>query len=522
MLSMLPEVLKMPNQRNDRMREIFADEIRFVREGLGHDPWDTQEAILRSVFRNRRTAVKSCHASSKSFGAAEAALAWVSRWRDAKVLVTAPGQRQVRSVVWSEIHRAIRNAKIRFPVQPNQTELRFSESNFIMGLTASEGVAFQGFHGGHVLVIIDEAPGVDGEIWEAIEGIAAGGNTHILALGNPVIPSGPFYDAFTRNRAQWSTFTIDAFATPNLKGLSVDDLLALPDDQLDENPRPYLVTRRWVREKFNAWWNGSPETSPLWQSRVRGEFPSQSENSLLALAWLEHARRPVPEGGDVSVTAGVDVAGPGSDKTVATIVGNGGILATKAWHNPDPRGEVIYFLQDWRSRLRTVRVDATGIGYNFALHLRDERFDVQMINAGSAPTDENERFKNLKAQLYWQLRERFKAGEISGLGDEALAELAAIRYSIDPRGKIEIEGKDELRKRIGRSPDYAESLMLAISPSFHFDIEFQRQAATVIHSAYVARNNRTIENRLFANGRSVCELEDREAARSSRDRFRGF
>jgi hypothetical protein len=48
------------------------------------------------------------------------------------------------------------------------------------------------------------------------EGIRAGGD--VLALGNPTVVSGPFYDAFTVNRASWRTFTISAFDTPNLMG----------------------------------------------------------------------------------------------------------------------------------------------------------------------------------------------------------------------------------------------------------------------------------------------------------------
>jgi hypothetical protein len=57
-------------------------------------------------------------------------------------------------------------------------------------------VRFQGFHG-RLLIVVDEAPGVKADIWEAIEGIRAGGDVRVLALGNPTIASGPFYDAFT-------------------------------------------------------------------------------------------------------------------------------------------------------------------------------------------------------------------------------------------------------------------------------------------------------------------------------------
>ena len=109
----------------------------------------------------------------------------------------------------------------------------------------------------HVLIVLDEAPGVSADIYEAIEGIRAGGDVRVLALGNPTIASGPFYDAFTANREGWNLITISAFDTPNLQGLTVESLLKLSDEELDKNPLPYLTTRRWVKEKYREWGPGS-------------------------------------------------------------------------------------------------------------------------------------------------------------------------------------------------------------------------------------------------------------------------
>jgi hypothetical protein len=80
------------------------------------------------------------------------------------------------------------------------------------------------------LIVIDEAPGVAAEIWQAIEGIGAGGQVHILALGNPTSAGGPFHAAVTTERELWHTFTIDAFDTPNFVGLTLDDLAAYRED----------------------------------------------------------------------------------------------------------------------------------------------------------------------------------------------------------------------------------------------------------------------------------------------------
>ena len=252
------------------------------------------------------------------------------------------------------------------------------------------------------------------DIWEAIEGIRAGGDVRVLALGNPTIASGPFHDAFTSNRDGWCTFTISAFDSPNLAGLSLDDLLMLPDSALDESARPYLVTRRWVREKYAEWGPGHP----LWEARVLGQFPTQAEDALISLAWLEEAaRRPAADRGG-RLAAGLDVAGPGEDETVLVITEAERIVGLQAWADQDPRGAVVAALAPYRHRLDSVNVDAAGIGYYLAKHLQDLGYPVRPVNVGERASD-RERYANLKAEFYWGLRQRFQAGDVAGLDGRA-------------------------------------------------------------------------------------------------------
>jgi len=60
------------------------------------------------------------------------------------------------------------------------------------------------------------------------------------------------------------------------------------------------------------------------------------------------------------------------------------------------------------------------------------------------------------------LRERFQRGEVSGLSDELLAELASVSYLIDPRGRMTIEDKSSVKATLGRSPDLAESFDVSV------------------------------------------------------------
>ena len=446
------------------LAETACDPVRFARRVLRDDPWSVQEQILWSVANHSQTAVKACHSSGKTRVAAAAVLWWIARFADGIAITTAPTWEQVEKLIWGEIHRAVRRSSFEWPAM-SQTELRLGPNNYAIGLSTNRGINFQGFHSGHLLLVIDEAPGVEAHIWEGIEGARASGRVHLLALGNPIHIGGRFYEAFTSEREFWRTFTIDAFDTPNFAGFTLDDLRSLSAglgesaSEFQSLPRPYLISPRWVYEKFWTW----SENSPLWQARVRGQFPTQAEDALFSLAWLENARNRAVSNGHGTLQVGIDVAGPGEDETVVTIRCGHSIIVQRAWPAQDPRGEVAAFLAAYRERIDEVNIDSAGIGHYFATHFDDLGYNVNFVNVGEAARDSNQ-FVNLKAELYWGLRQRFEAGDVAGLTDDrALSQLSSIRYKHNPRGQVVIESKEELRKRGIKSPDRAESIMLAFA-----------------------------------------------------------
>jgi phage terminase large subunit len=312
----------------------------------------------------------------------------------------------------------------------------------------------------------------------------AGGQVHIVMAGNPTAPAGAFYDAFTRERALWNSFTISVFDSPNLKGITLDQLLEMdPADggPLDQNLIPYLVTRRWVHDQHRSWWHGDPGSSPNWISRVLADFPSQAENALFKMIWLERAKQRAVETPATGVTtnlplfAGVDVGG-GQSETVIYVCefrqGRIGIVGMGAWRGQDTRGQTVRFLKQFQSRLCVVNVDSIGVGHNFANHLRDERFPVETVNVAlpcqSKPNlGENDlarRFVNQKACFYQTLADAFERDQIDGLTDEeTIGQLAGIRWELDSQGRTKIESKEDARRRGVPSPDRAEALMLAVS-----------------------------------------------------------
>lgn len=439
------------------------DPVAFSRSVLGVDPWRVPEQILSDVAHPRaRVAVKACHASSKTHTSAQLVLWWA--WRGGLAVTTAPTWTQVEDVLWTEIHKLYQNARFPLGGELLRTEYRGPTGGVAMGISTDQGVRFQGFHG-RVLLVLDEATGIRPDIFEAAEGIAAGGDVRFLYLGNPTASGTPFAALFEGSAPGVTLHTINAFDTPNLQGLDLTALLALPDHELDQNVRPYLVTRRWVRDRYLEW----GEDSPLWQSRVLGEFPDQGEDALIARSLVALAlRRTLDVPPATPFCAGLDVAGPGDDETALAIRQGGRVVAQHAWHEGDTGrliGSIRQALEPYADHLGAFCVDATGIGWHLAGALKSllPSLPVVPVNVG-ARSSAPHRFANLKAELYWLLREFFVQEAIAGPFDATTqAQLASLRWHTNLRGLIEIEHKDQLRARGVPSPDRAEALVLAFA-----------------------------------------------------------
>ncbi|HEY8354397.1 MAG TPA: AAA family ATPase [Methylophilaceae bacterium] len=428
------------------------DPVFFVRHVLGGDPWEKQEEVLNAVRDHRRVAVRACHGVGKTKVAAWVALWFLYCHRNSKVITTAPTWHQVENLLWREIHAAHATSRIPLGGKVLQTQIELGKQWFALGLSTDKPERFQGFHAENILLIVDEASGVDQRIFEAAEGFLTSPGAKLLLIGNPTQLSGEFYNAF--RSPLYHKIHISAFDSPNLKAGRI--------------VRPYLVTPEWVEEKRIQW----GEDSPMWYSRVLGEFPEQGDDTLIPLAWIEAAQERWCEymnrepDGDEPVELGVDVARYGSDSTV--IVVRRGICAEivrviRGQNTMQVTGAVIDAL---RSTGATVaKVDVVGIGAGVADRLKELDWPVQEMNAGE-PARDKERFVNRRAEWYWALRERFQKGDIAIEPDEELAaQLASLKFKFDSRGRIQIESKEDMRKRGLPSPDKADALMLAFAES---------------------------------------------------------
>ena len=449
----------------------LQDPEYFTQRILNKHLWSIQSEVIKSVRDYPRTAVRSCHGIGKTFTAAMCILWFLYTHEKSIVLSTAPTWRQVEKLIWKEIRSAYRESVVPLggSLSPKTPELHLIYDEwYAAGLSTNEPDRFQGFHEEYILCVVDEAAGVNIEIFEAIEGILTSSGARLLLIGNPTSIGTPFYDAFTK--PGYNTFHISAFDTPNftITGITPEDIANNTwKSKAKEVPYPRLITPQWVFDRYKMW----GENSAPYQVRVMGNFPQQGEDTLIPLSWIELAIQrweEMPEGDFRQL--GVDVAAYGSDKTVIADRRGFKVMPLDVYSQKSTR-ETAGFVVSKAREVGTgkIRVDEIGIGRGVVDSLEEEGFENVGVNVAEKSSD-TERFHNLRAELWWRLRELLDPDkEPIALpdDDELLAELASVKYKVDARGAIQIESKDEMRKRLGHSPDRADAVVLAFAENLY-------------------------------------------------------
>src|SRR3954452_5124114 len=173
-------------------RRIGHDPVWFCDRILGAKLWGKQREIAQAIVDTQFVYVPSCHASGKSYVAAQIALWFLYAHPNSIVVTTAPTGRQVRKVLWGEIRRAFGAAVIPLGGELLQTELKSDPKWYAFGFSTDQATNFSGIHADWVLVICDEATGIAADIWEGITGVIANANTRLLAIANPTDASSEF------------------------------------------------------------------------------------------------------------------------------------------------------------------------------------------------------------------------------------------------------------------------------------------------------------------------------------------
>tara|TARA_R110000868_G_scaffold122871_2_gene325733 strand:+ start:1489 stop:3021 length:1533 start_codon:yes stop_codon:yes gene_type:complete len=202
------------------------------------------------------------------------------------------------------------------------------------------------------------------------------------------------------------------------------------------------------------------------------------EWQVIPTSWLAEAQeRWKPDGGrGLLMTAmGADVAQGGSDMSVlAARFGPwyAPLERKKGQETPHSNDMVGFIVTHLRNGAGLVIDIGGGYGVGPAQHMKENGATVHQFD-GSKPSTQraagsNLQFFNKRAEAWWRFREALDPGQDGGSplalppGQGILADLTAPKYEIGARG-IKIEAKVEVKKRLGRSPDDGDAIVMAWS-----------------------------------------------------------
>jgi hypothetical protein len=434
-----------------------------------------QNEILSALPVKRRVAVRGPHGLGKSTTSAIAIL-WFVVTRDAagvdwKVASTAGAWRQLEKYLWPEIHKWAKRIKWselgRGPLDERSELLSLNiklNHGAAFAVASNNSELIEGVHADSVLYVFDESKAIGAKTFEAAEGAFSGANPEgglpeafALAASTPGEPNGTFYEIHRKASGleDWWTRHVT----------------------LAEAVAAKRVSMQWADQRKKQW----GEKTAAYQNRVLGEFYSSDEDGVVPLSWIEQAidrwkawdeaGRPVPETGMQVV--GVDVARSGTDKTMMAIRHDNIIAEIRETSKEDTMqttGRTVGILESGEGMVAVV--DVIGIGAGVVDRLRELRKSVDPFNAAARTnrrdSSGNMGFVNCRSASWWNLREMLDPGNGYDLmlppDDIMLGDLTAPHWRIMSGGNIQVESKDDIRKRIGRSTDRADAVIMAFWP----------------------------------------------------------
>ncbi len=444
---------------------LFAQDIIDWPPGTQLEPY--QARVLSALIEHKRVAVRSPHGAGKSALAAMAIL-WFAFSRDLaglpwKVLCTAGSWRQLEKYLMPEMAlwaRRLRWERLGRGPLNERTELLTLNLHLRHGqafAAASDNAALmEGAHSPNLLIVLDESKTIPTPTWDALEGAAAGPESiYMLAISTPGAPAGRFFEIFQR--------------TTGLEDWHPEHIT------LEESIAAGRINQSWADQRAKLWGT----SSALYLNRVRGEFASSDESGVIPLAWVEAANARFAAYADGSLTlgpvthAGVDIARSGSDKSVIALRHDDVISELRSYSSPDTMELVGHVAGILRAHpgCRAI-VDVIGVGGGPVDRLREHQDIKSRITAfnASAKSDRQDAsgelgFANSRAAAWWNMRERLNPDNHSTVAlppdDLLTGDLTSPRWTVNSSGRIQIESKDEIRKRLGRSTDSGDAVVQA-------------------------------------------------------------
>lgn len=300
--------------------------------------------------------------------------------------------------------------------------------------------AFAGLHnhGKRILIVFDEASAIIDKIWEVTEGAMSDSDTEKIwvAFGNPTRTNGRFFDCFHKNRNYWHTKKVDS------RTVDITDKKMIAD---------------WAEQ-----WG---EDSDFFKVRVRGEFPSVSDSQFISGAIVEKAVERIPTPltyKNLPAIIGVDPAWTGSD-ALEIVLRQGPFykhLRTMEKNDDDVRTAGIIARYEDEYHAAAVFIDS---GYGTGIYSAGKAMGRvwRIVSFAEKPT--SDAYANKRAEMWGEMK-RWLIDEGNIEDDQQLKDdLTGPEAYINLRGKIQLESKDDMKKRGLPSPNKADALALTFA-----------------------------------------------------------
>lgn len=434
------------------LMEVYYDEpVLFAQQILKIDPDEQQREVLYDLLNHKMLTVKSGRGTGKTWCAAIAIWWFLNTRYNAQVYVTAKSGGSITIGIWPTISKVYQNMDPLFKkcwdLQTTQVKRKqFPNTWFCISRTARkedpEGLA--GAHAENLLFVVDEASGVNDEIFRSVFGSLTEEENYLLMISNPRWRSGFFFESHRPiNSKIFKQLTMSC------------------------------INSKWVKKKsIEAQKNMHGETSNIYRVEVLGEFPTKDEEGTIIPYDNVIAATERNLNGTGPILWGIDVGG-GFDKSVLIKRRDNKIWKSiKQWKDRDTMklvGRIVSEYEKTPKKNRPVKIfiDSIAIGKGPTDRLKELKLPVVATNV-SAKAKNKLFYANLKAELWGNMRDWIRDVE-PDIPDipELIEQLTTVRQEFHTHNSTRflVESKDKYKKRnpkIG-SPDLADALALTFN-----------------------------------------------------------
>ncbi len=432
----------------------------------GPEEWQrTLLCQVRDGLLTKDQAIQEAVASGHGVGKS-ALVSWLTLWAfstfpGTRGVITANTETQLKTKTWVELSKWFRLFIAKEMFQLSATRLSSLDPDLenewrIDQVAWSERTveSFAGLHnqGKRILVVFDEASAIPDNIWETTEGALTDSDTQILwfVFGNPTRSTGRFRECFPGGRhfSTWHTTAVDS--------------------------RTVTITNK---DQIAKWVKAYGEDSDFVRVRVKGQFPRVGAMEFISIADVELAMQREPQVHlHDPLVLGVDVARFGDDKSVI-FIRKGRDAATYpplVFSGVDTMalaGKVAEAFGQYHAD--AVFVDGGGVGGGVVDRLRQLHVPVIEVQFGGKPdrlgtgesSDDGTQYANKRAEMWGFMRAALRDGlalpsESTEWGRQIKEELVGPQYGFNAANAIQLERKEDMKKRGLASPDLADGLAL--------------------------------------------------------------